>query len=48
MKLTDEERQEVKEALLEIVRRGRKSYMQGEMIAAIEAAKLLLKEGMIC
>lgn len=48
MELTEEERQEVKEVLLEIVRRGRKAYMQGEMIAAIEAAKLLLKEGMIC
>lgn len=48
MELTEEERQEVKEVLLEIVRRGRKSYMQGEMIAAIEEAKLLLKEGMIC
>lgn len=48
MELTEEERQEVKEVLLEIVRRGRKSCMQGEMIAAIEAAKLLLKEGMIC
>lgn len=48
MKLTEEERQEVKEVLLDIVRRGRKSYMQGEMMAAIEAAKLLLKEGMIC
>ena len=48
MELTEEERQEVKEVLLEIVRRGRKSYMQGEMIAAIEAAKVLLKEGMIC
>lgn len=48
MKLTEEERQEVKEVLLEIVRRGRKCYMQGEMMAAIEAAKVLLKEGMIC
>lgn len=48
MELTEKERQEVKDALLDIVRRGRKSYMQGEMMAAIEAAKLLLKEGMIC
>ena len=44
MELTEKERQEVKDALLDIVRRGRKSYMQGEMMAAIEAAKLLLKE----
>lgn len=48
MELTEEERKEVKEALLEIVRRGCKSYMQGEMMAAIEAAKILLKEGTIC
>lgn len=43
MKLTEEERQEVKEALLEIVRRGRRTYIQSEMMAAIEAARLLIK-----